>query len=118
MVIFAELYLGFPPLHTIFRGNIISGIVKSLGPLPEGWKGTYNHPGALDYWYDQRETPDPKLELAAKTARCHPEADPVERKHVLVVMFKVFTYDIEKRLTATQLLRDPSFQAIMNKYGC
>ncbi|PGG99604.1 serine/threonine protein kinase [Helicocarpus griseus UAMH5409] len=91
MVIFAELYLGFPPFPTVFNGNVISGIVKSLGPLPEQWKGTYNHPGALDYWYDQSETPDPKLELAAKIARCRPEADPTEQKHVLNVMSKVFT---------------------------
>ncbi|KAK2768171.1 hypothetical protein FQN54_000023 [Arachnomyces sp. PD_36] len=118
MVIFAELYLGFPPFPDILKGGIISGIVKSLGPLPEQWKGTYSHPDALDYWYDQREKPDPELGLAAKIAHRRPEADPVERKHMLNIMYKVFTYDIEKRLTATQLLQDPSFRAIMDKYGC
>lgn len=121
MVIFAALYLGFPLFHAIFKGNIIniiSDIVKCLGPLSEQWKGTYNHSEAFDYWYDQHEMPDPKLELAAKIACCHPEADPVEQKHVLNIMFKIFTDDIEKRLTATQLLRDLSFRAIMNKYGC
>lgn len=35
-----------------------------------------------------------------------------------LAMSKVFVYDPEKRNTATQLLQDPSFGAIMDRYDC
>ncbi|KAE8149068.1 protein kinase [Aspergillus avenaceus] len=118
MVIFSELYLGHPPFPTFLKGGIISGVVRCLGPLPEQWKGLYNHPGGLDYWYDQHQMSDPKHDLASTIACYRPDADSVEREHVQSVMEKVFHYFAEERLTATQLLQDPSFRAIMDKYGC
>lgn len=72
----------------------------------------------LDSWYDQDQTPDPKHDLASKIAYYRPDADSVEQQLVHAMMSKVLTYNIEERLTATQLLRDPSFRAIMDKYGC
>ncbi|EEH22255.2 CMGC protein kinase [Paracoccidioides brasiliensis Pb03] len=118
MVLFAELYLGHPPFPTWLNGGIITGMVRCLGPLPEEWKGLYTPSESLDSWYDERKTPDPNHELASTIAYFCPEVDPIERKHVLSIMTRVFTYCPEKRLTATQLLRDPSFRAIMDKYGC
>ncbi|PLB49389.1 kinase-like protein [Aspergillus steynii IBT 23096] len=118
MVIFSELYLGFQPFSTYFNGGIIGGFVRSLGPLPEEWKGLYTHPKGRDSWYDQNQTTNPESTLESKIAHLHPEADPTERSHVLSVMPRVFTYDPTKRLTAAQLLRDPSFRAIMETYGC
>ncbi|CAP94055.1 hypothetical protein E8E15_002763 [Penicillium rubens] len=116
MVIFAVLYLGFSPFHSAFKGGIITSITESLGPLPKEWKGLYD--GALDSWYDQDQTPDPNHNLASKIAYYRPDADPVEQQLVHAMMSKVFTYNLEERPTATQLLRDPSFRAIMEKYGC
>ncbi|RHZ70730.1 hypothetical protein CDV55_107255 [Aspergillus turcosus] len=118
MVIFAELYLGYTPFPTWLKGGIISGIVRCLGPLPAHWRGLYTHPGGLDSWYDQCKTPDPNHDLASTIAYFRPDADPIEREHVHSIMNRVFTYCPEKRLTATQLLQDPSFRAIMDKYGC
>ncbi|KAF4250103.1 hypothetical protein CNMCM8980_001962 [Aspergillus fumigatiaffinis] len=118
MIIFAELYLGYTPFPTHLKGGIVSGIVRCLGPLPEGWKGLYTHPGGLDSWYDQGITPDPKHDLASTIAYWRPDADPAERELVHSIMNRVFTYSPEERLTATQLLQDPSFRAIMDKYGC
>lgn len=117
MVIFARLYFGFIPFPNQGRGEV-SSMVKCLGPLPEQWKGHYTHSGALDSWYDQHQIPDPKYSLAAKISRYRPEADQTEQNHVLSIMSKVFTFCPEKRLTATQLLHDPSFKAVMEKYGC
>ncbi|RJE23168.1 STYKc [Aspergillus sclerotialis] len=119
MVIFAELYLGFPPFPTQFDGGIVTGIVRTLGPLPEQWKGQYVNPnGALDSWYDQYNKPDPENELRAVIAQRRPDADFEEQKIVHSILSRGFSYCPGKRPTASQLLRDPSFRAIMEKYGC
>ncbi|KAK2858486.1 hypothetical protein FQN49_004685 [Arthroderma sp. PD_2] len=118
MVIFSVLYLGFPPFPSFLKGGIISGIVRSMGPLPRQWKGLYTHPKGLDFWYDQNQTTDPKHDLASTIAYYRPDSDPTERQHVLSIMTRIFTYCPEKRLTTTELLQDPSFKAIMNTYGC
>ncbi|KAJ5384135.1 protein kinase domain protein [Penicillium concentricum] len=118
MVVFSVLYLRFPPLPSWIPGGIIAGCVARLGPLPLDWKGLYIRPGVDDFWYDQSQTPNPKHNLASTIAQFRPDADPIERQHVFSIMCKVFQYSPEKRLTATQLLHDPSFRAIMDKYGC
>lgn len=118
MTIFSMLYLEFTPFPTFLDGGVISGMVECLGPLPEQWKGLYTHPGGLDSWYDQSQSGDPKRDLAAKIAYFRPDADLAEREHVQSVMSKVFIYDPGKRLTAVELLEDPSFRAIMDRYGC
>lgn len=120
MIIFSQLYLGFPPFPTWLKGGPLAGMVKCLGPLPEQWKGLYTHvePEDLDTWYDQCTKPDPKHDLAAEIAYRRPEADSTERKHVLSILSRGLNYSPEKRLTATQLLQDSSFKAVMSKYCC
>ena len=122
MTIFSELYLRHTSFPTFLKGGIISGIARALGPLPEQWKGLYTHPHPEgfdnDYWYDQHETPDPNSDIASTIAYYRPDVDPTEREQVHSIMSRVFTYCPEKRLTATQLLQDPSFRAIMDRYGC
>lgn len=118
MCVFTMLYLTFPPFPTFVTGGVVSGMVECLGPLPDRWKGRYTHPGGLDYWYDQSRAPDPKHDLAAKISHFRPDADPAEKQDVIAIMSKVFSYHPEKRPTAAELLRDPSFRAIMDQYGC
>ncbi|OAX79303.1 serine/threonine protein kinase [Emergomyces africanus] len=118
MVIFSRLYFGYLPFPDQGQGGEVSSMVKCLGPLPEQWKGLYTHSRALDSCYDQRQIPDPKYSLAAKISKFRPEADQTEQKHMLSIVSKVFTFCPQKRLTATQLLHDPSFKAVMEKYGC
>lgn len=115
MILFAELYLGFHPFPTLCQGTLF-GMVNSLGPLPSHWKGLCKH--ANDSWYDQARLPDPKFSLASTIEKDLPNADPIEREHARSIMTRMFTFCPEERLTATQLLQDPSFKAIMEIYHC
>ncbi|PGH13958.1 serine/threonine protein kinase [Helicocarpus griseus UAMH5409] len=118
-VIFARLYLGFAPFPAGIEDGVIAGMVRQLGPLPEQWKGQYIWPeDAFDSWNDQGNRPDPASNLAATIAYFHPDADPNERELVHSVLSRGFIYCPEKRLTAAQTLQDPSFRAIMKRYGC
>ncbi|KAJ5178829.1 hypothetical protein N7492_002039, partial [Penicillium capsulatum] len=80
MTTFSMLYLTFTPFPTFVEGGVVSGMVECLGPLPEHWRGLYAHPGGLDSWYDQSQSPDPEHSLAAKIAYFRPDADPAERQ--------------------------------------
>lgn len=118
MVIFSELYLGFLPFWRYHKGGIITDYFKCFGPLPEEWKGLCIYPSSLDSWYDQSAEPNPEFDLASRITRYRPEVDAAERELVCSIMRKVFTYRPEERLTATQLLQNESFKALMKKYGC
>ncbi|GLA68273.1 hypothetical protein AtubIFM55763_003342 [Aspergillus tubingensis] len=118
MVNFVELYQGGRPFHDGYIGGVLTTITARLGPLPEQWKGSYIYDDCLDSWYDQNRTPDTNKTLASELARYRPDADLAERELVLFIMQKVFIYSPEERLTATQLLADPSFKALMARYGC
>ena len=116
MTIFCYLYLITPPF--IPCNGTVGGMVECLGPLPEHWKGLYIYPDGDDSWYDQSRPTNPEYSLADRIEWCLPDADPVERQLVESIMAKVFVYDPEKRPTARELLRDPSFRALMDRYGC
>ncbi|KAL4993098.1 kinase-like protein [Aspergillus recurvatus] len=103
MINFSELYLGQPPFNPWYMGGVLTSIVNFLGPLPEEWK--------------VKRLP-PRKSLASEIARYRPDVDPAERELVFSIMQKVFIYSPEKRMTATQLLADPSFKALMARYGC
>lgn len=118
MVLFAVLYLGCHPFTPFFNGGIIGGFVMALGPLPEKWKGLFVYIDGRDSWYDQNQSPIPRWTLKSRIAKLRPDADPVEQSLVLSIMSRVFIYDPAKRLTASQLLRDPAFRAIMENYCC
>ena len=118
MVLFSEFYLRYVPFLDCYDGGVMITITGSLGPVPEQWKGLYIFSNGCDAWYDQSQIPDPKQSLASIIAYYRPDAHPVEQQHVLSIMSRVFTYCPEERLTATQLLHDPSFRALMDHYGC
>ncbi|KAI2184890.1 hypothetical protein LOZ20_006865, partial [Ophidiomyces ophidiicola] len=118
MVIFSKLYLGYSPISSWLDGGAVSSMVRCLGPLPEKWRGHYVHSKKLDSWYDQSKTPDSKRTLAAKIAHFRPDADPAEQRDVLSILTRGLSYCPEKQLTATELLQDPSFLAIMATYNC
>lgn len=118
MVIFAILCLGVAPFPTCEKGGVVSSIVNCLGPLPEDWKGLYKPRDAFDFWYNQHTTPDPEFDIAVRLEKFCPDLDAVEKELLRSIMLKVFVYRPEERLTATQLLQDPSFRDLMERYGC
>ena len=96
-------------------GGVITTIVNRIGPLPAQWKGHYCTPGKIrDFWYAQDNTPKPESKLEALILRGRPDSSPTERKHALSIMSRGFSASPEKRPTATQLLQDPSFKAIID----
>ncbi|KAJ5740892.1 hypothetical protein N7493_000764 [Penicillium malachiteum] len=118
MAVFSMLYLTLPPFVSFLNGGIISGMFQCLGPLPEKWKGLYTPPGGLDSWYDQSLSSDPEHDLMSKIAYLRADSDPAERELVISIMMKVFRYEPETRLTARELLNDPDWRALMDRYGC
>lgn len=117
MCIFAELYLCFVPFSTWLEGGIVTSMVELLGPLPEEWKGLYlNSQDVSEWWYDQDYKINPEFNLRTMIANARPEADPVEVQHAYSLMVKGFSCNPAKRPTSTQLLQDPSFKYIMEKY--
>ncbi|KAJ6016791.1 hypothetical protein N7451_000170 [Penicillium sp. IBT 35674x] len=122
MVVFSVLYLGIPPFYNAFEGGVMGDIVRQLGPLPEEWRGHFvdfeDEEGFPESWYDQSQTPDMNWNIPAKIARLRSDADQIEQDHVHSVMSRVFNYRPEERPTAAELLKDPSFRAIMDNYGC
>jgi serine/threonine protein kinase len=118
MVVFSILYMGFTPFPKYEKGGVVGGMVRCLGPLPKELRGLYTHAEGQDSWYDQSKTFEPGYDLASRIAYFSVGSDLIEQQHVHSIMSKVFTYHPENRPTATQLLRDPSFRALMDRYGC
>jgi len=119
MCLFMDLYLGFIPWGPgDMHGQMIPRMVEILGPLPRHWKGCYAGCfGKYDYsWYDQRKKRDRKAILDSIVKKKRPEVSSVERDHVVEIMSKIFCYSPDDRLTATKLLQDSSFQAVMEIY--
>jgi serine/threonine protein kinase len=118
MCLFADLYLGFNPWGPgSSHVKIITRMVRILGPLPRHWKDNYTGFGERnDSWYDQRRKRDRKVILESIIKKERPEVGSVERGHVVEIMSKGFCYSPDGRPTATKLLQDSSFQAIMEIY--
>jgi serine/threonine protein kinase len=120
MCLFTELYLGSTPWHSDGCVLLMNCMVNIIGPLPEQWKGDYKALGLCDdSWYDQSRTPNPESlrTLEAKIRHARPDVSPTERDHVLSIMSKGFSYLPEDRPSATQLLQDASFKAVMEIYS-
>lgn len=118
--VFASLYLG----ADVLWGNgieCISRVVGIIGPFPEHWKGSYSGGAvALDWWYDHsgRVAPlnMPLDTLEKKIAHLRPDISGTERKHVLSLLYKGWSHVPGHRVTAAELLEDPSFKALLAIY--
>jgi serine/threonine protein kinase len=118
LCIFAELYIGRPLLCGPGTAFVVDYMVDTFGPLPESWKGSYTAGATWQQsWYDPQRRPRPEVSLETRLAKHRPEIGVLERQHVLKVLQRGFSYVPQSRFTASQLLGDSSFMALMNLYG-
>lgn len=54
---------------------------------------------------------------SGKAVKLHLDLNATDQELMHSIMSKVFVFRPEERLTATQLLHDPSFRALMEKHG-
>ena len=115
MCILAKLYTGYEVFGCFLSGSPLRQIVDTLGPLPDRWRGLLPH--ATDDWYDQAKEPKPQQTLEAIIERARPDVSPEERGHAVLVLRRGFSYVPEERLSAAELLLDPSFNALLASHG-
>lgn len=115
MCLFAQLYTGRIVFSPYANEGVVESMVKRLGPMPQRWKNCLVDK-SFDSWYDPKTKPLPEFTLEKYIVKILPDIDPVEKGHVLSLLTRGFSYEPEKRLTAAQLLQDPSFKALMAKY--
>ncbi|KAI1917904.1 hypothetical protein LOZ61_000016 [Ophidiomyces ophidiicola] len=108
MCVFSQLYFGGPCLF-----YWLDDVVKSIGPLPENLRGKYIDNKAKDSWYDQSSRPD-RTYVGRKIARFRPGISSAEKALAVSVFTRGFSVIPEQRLTASQLLQDPSFNALLD----
>ncbi|WEW61696.1 hypothetical protein PRK78_007188 [Emydomyces testavorans] len=114
--LFAQLWLSCSPFIGGWNNGLLGCVVDRLGPLPRQLKGLFTPAEqAVDQWYNGKPNPAVSLESLIKFAQ--PEASPSEQKHVLAVLSRGFALIPAHRPTATQLLQDPDFKAIMELYA-
>ncbi|KAJ8119542.1 hypothetical protein O1611_g10590 [Lasiodiplodia mahajangana] len=121
MLIFLQLYCG----SALGFGNgstFVSSLVGSLGPFPEEWKGNCTLGDAQDWWYDQTgqfprtDHSTPYASLESKLAFARPDKSEEERDLAAKVIRKGLSYRPQDRLTAAELLDDPSFNSLLGPY--
>jgi serine/threonine protein kinase len=118
MCIFFELCLGFPLFGGSASSRVVEFMVRSLGPLPSAWRGSYDGGGQYDEsWYDQNRGVDSHLALELKVTRSLYGLSPVEQKLVLSILQRGLSYSPEDRFSAGQLLEDASFKELMALHG-
>lgn len=119
MVVFLYLYAGNLPfaLGPGFTG-VLGSILDVVGLLPQEWKGLYDahdKANAKESWYGQGS--QPKSMLSAFLDKHRPDITEGEKALVLSVIRQVFRPRPEDRVTASELLGNKDFKALMSIYG-
>lgn len=118
MVCFIYIYT----LHPVFSGPGFSGkldaMVEYIGQFPLEWKGRYigDPVGERDDWYGtSQHCPDRSFRTFIDQHR--PDISELEKGLVLSIISQVFRVGPEARVTASELLEDEDFKALMNLHG-
>lgn len=110
MCILAQLFLGYHPFtNTLFPGWLIEHLPRVFGLLPAEWRGHFTNRGyAPDSSYGPSQSYTPQFQSIVAEA----DISTSKRSHLLSVLSRGFRYRPEERMTAAQLLEDPSFLAL------
>lgn len=118
MVCFIYIYTLYP----IFGGPGFAGkldaIMEYIGQFPLEWKGRYigDPVGERDDWYGtSQHSPDKLLRTFLDQHR--PDISEIEKGLVLSIISQVFRVEPEARITASELLENEDFKALMNLHG-
>lgn len=116
MHLFSRLYIGFAPLDIISQHGQIGSIVRYAGPMPQEWKGLLLGQDTVDFLYDPNTRATESFEDSIRKFRGCVTLIPLEIQQAVSVLTRGFSPDPKKRLTATELLADPSSNAIIDRY--
>jgi serine/threonine protein kinase len=119
MCLFVEFYFETWLFHDDIVCTYIGSVVNCLGPFPAEWEEKYDGPETKrDWWYNSSYQGDPKYSLEQLIERSRKEATEREKQLALSVLSRGFSLRPEQRLTATQFLADPDFNALLQLFGC
>lgn len=120
MVVFLYLYAGTP----IFIGRGFAGrvgsVVRHVGGLPLGWQGRYelyDKDEVQASWYGQGSQGRDATAFSDFLDLHRPDISAEEKAHIVSVMRKIFRPRPHDRPTASELLEDGDFNAIMSMNG-
>ncbi|KAF5701087.1 CMGC kinase [Fusarium mundagurra] len=115
--IFFELYTGTHLFQGWGHASVVSSMVRTLGPLPVSWKGTYHVGGSgEDEWYDQNGQIDPDFDLKERITQLRPDVGATELELVVTILRRGLVYQHEERITAAELMEHDSFKEFMSIY--
>lgn len=108
----------------IFTGRgfagIVGSIVQHVGVLTSEWKGCYrpcDNKEVKASWYGQGSQVKDAHNLSAFLDQHRPDISASEKALALAVVRKVSPPRPQDRLTASELLGDENFEALMNVHG-
>jgi serine/threonine protein kinase len=112
MCIFSQLLFGYHPFtHVWGAAELVPHLFKVFGPLPIEWKGRYIESGTVsDASYGRSQSLPPLFHSII--AGGLPNISPSMRSHLVSVLSNGFRYQPGQRITAAQLLENPSFMAL------
>jgi serine/threonine protein kinase len=113
MCILSQLFFGKHPFTNASTPSMLMiRLFESFGPLPSEWKGRYTEDGTVsDSCYGLWHGYPPGFHNTIANDLPH-HISPKEWSHLESVLSRGFQYHPTKRITAAQLLKDPSFVAL------
>lgn len=118
MVCFIYIYTLHPPFEGPSFSGKLDAMVEYIGQFPLEWKGRYigDPVGERDDWYGTSQQSTDTL-FSTFLDKRRPDISEVEKGLVLSIISQVFRIEPEARVTASELMVNEDFKALMNLHG-